>query len=89
MCTLNITLSDTLMNRIRPSFPSQQALLAYAQKQLEIMFTQFAEKQTQQADVLNEGMASALNFIDSLAVPGGHDIPLSEDSIASLSAQKY
>lgn len=44
MCTLNITLSDKLMERIRPSFSSQQALLAYAQKQLEIMLTQFAEQ---------------------------------------------
>lgn len=44
MCTLNITLSDTLMDRIRPCFSSQQALLAYAQKQLETMLTQFAEQ---------------------------------------------
>lgn len=46
MCTLNIKLSDTLMDRIRPSFPSQQAILAYAQKQLEMMFMQYAEQRT-------------------------------------------
>lgn len=89
MCTLNITLNDTLMDRIRPSFSSQQALLAYAQKQLEKIFTQFADKQAQQADKINDEMESALDFIDSLVVPGGHFIPLSEDSIESLSAQKY
>lgn len=77
------------MDRVRPSFSSQQALLAYAKKQLEIMFTQFAEKQAQLAEKSNDEMENALNFIDSLAVPGGHYIPLSEDSIESLSAQKY
>ena len=44
MCTLNITLSDALMDRIRPSFSSQQALLAYAQSQLEMMFIRLAEQ---------------------------------------------
>lgn len=77
------------MDRIRPSFSSQQALLAYAQKQLEMMFTQFAEKQTPQAGKLDDEMEGALNFIDSLAVSGERHIPLSEDSIESLSAQKY
>lgn len=46
MCTLNITLNDALMERIRPSFASQQAILAYAQKQLEEIFVRFAEQQT-------------------------------------------
>lgn len=46
MCTLNITLSDTLMERIRPSFASQQAILAYAQTQLEGIFVRFAEQNT-------------------------------------------
>ncbi len=44
MCTLNITLNDTLMDKIRPSFPSQQAIMAYAQKQLEEIFVRFAEQ---------------------------------------------
>lgn len=46
MCTLNITLSDALMERIRPAFPSQQAIQAYAQKQLEVLFVQYAEQLT-------------------------------------------
>lgn len=32
------------MDRIRPSFPSQQAIMAYAQKQLEEIFVRFAEQ---------------------------------------------
>ena len=44
MCTLNITLNDSLMDRIRPSFPSQQAIMAYAQKQLEEIFVRFVEQ---------------------------------------------
>lgn len=46
MCTLNITLNDALMERVRPSFPSQQAIMAYAQKQLEEIFVRFAEQQS-------------------------------------------
>ncbi len=34
------------MDRIRPSFPSQQAIMAYAQKQLEEIFIRFAEQHT-------------------------------------------
>ena len=44
MCTLNITLSDALMERIRPSFASQQAIMAFAQKQLEEIFVRFADQ---------------------------------------------
>ncbi len=32
------------MDKIRPSFPSQQAIMAYAQKQLEEIFVRFAEQ---------------------------------------------
>lgn len=46
MCTLNITLNDALMERIRPSFASQQAIMAYAQEQLEEIFVRFAEEHT-------------------------------------------
>lgn len=46
MCTLKITLSDALMEKIRPSFPSQQAIMTYAQKQLEEVFVRFAEEHT-------------------------------------------
>lgn len=77
------------MDRIRPAFSSQQALLAYAQKQLEMMFTQIAEEHVQQETKLDDAMNHAMNFIDSLAVPGGKHIPLSEDSIESLSSAKY
>lgn len=35
------------MDRIRPSFPSQQAIMVYAQKQLEEIFVRFAEQQAE------------------------------------------
>lgn len=47
MCTLNITLSDALMEKIRPSFASQQAIMAFAQKQLEEIFIRFADQHTE------------------------------------------
>lgn len=60
MCTLNITLNDTLMERIRPAFPSQQAIMAYAQKQLEEIFVRFAE----QHSALETPMMKSLNQLD-------------------------
>lgn len=47
MCTINITLNDALMERIRPSFSSQQAIIAYAQKQLEEIFNRFVEQHSE------------------------------------------
>lgn len=52
MCTFNITLNETLMERILPSFSSQQALKTYAQKQLEEVFIRFAEQQARSEDAL-------------------------------------
>lgn len=60
MCTLNITLNDALMERIRPSFASQQAIMAYAQKQLEEIFVRFAEQHTASETT----MMKSLNQLD-------------------------
>lgn len=60
MCTFNITLNETLMKRILPSFSSQQALKTYAQKQLEEVFIRFAEQQARSEDA----MIKPLNQLD-------------------------
>lgn len=60
MCTLNITLNDALMEKIRPSFASQQAIMAYAQKQLEEIFVRFAEQHTASETT----MMKSLNQLD-------------------------
>lgn len=44
MCTYNISLNDTLIEQVRPAFPSQEAITAWMQQQVERMLRQIAVK---------------------------------------------
>lgn len=48
MCTINLTLSDAVMEQIKPAFPSQEALVKYAQQQLENLFLKIAQQNKEQ-----------------------------------------
>lgn len=41
MCSYNITLNDTIIDKVRPSFPSEQALEQWLQQQLEAMILDY------------------------------------------------
>ena len=50
MCTINMTLSDAVIEQVRPNFPSQEALVAFAQQQLETILLKVArQNKTKQA----------------------------------------
>lgn len=44
MCTYNISLNDALVEQARPAFPSQEAITAWMQQQVERMLRQIAVK---------------------------------------------
>lgn len=44
MCTFNLTLDDDVMEQVRPAFPSQEALVKYAQQQLEDILKRIAKQ---------------------------------------------
>ena len=45
MCTYNISVSDSLMERIRPAFSSEEAVERWLQQQMNIVLLEFASKQ--------------------------------------------
>lgn len=51
MCTFNLTLSDDLMEQVRPAFPTQEALVKYAQQQLENIMLRLAKQQKEKQKI--------------------------------------
>ena len=45
MCSYNITLNDTLVEKVRPSFADDQALTLWLQQQLEAILLKFHARQ--------------------------------------------
>ena len=45
MCTYNISVSDSLMEEIRPAFPNEEAVERWLQQQMNIILLEFASKQ--------------------------------------------
>ena len=45
MCSYNITLSDTLVEKVRPSFADDKALELWLQKQMEELLLNFYQRQ--------------------------------------------
>lgn len=45
MCTYNISVSDTLMENIRPAFPNEEAVERWLQQQVDMILMEFATKQ--------------------------------------------
>ena len=45
MCTYNISVSDSLMEEIRPAFPNEEAVERWLQQQMNNILLEFAFKQ--------------------------------------------
>lgn len=73
MCTFNLTLSEDLVKLVRPGFPSQEAMVEYAQKQFEGIFIKFAsqrrvkESKVKSIDQLSPEMQALLTATAPLA----------------------
>ena len=46
MCSYNITLNDTLVEKVRPSFPDDQALTLWLQEQIEELLLNYCAQHT-------------------------------------------
>ena len=45
MCTYSFSFNDSLMERIRPSFPNEEAVVVWLQEQMNGLIVDFVEKQ--------------------------------------------
>lgn len=79
MQTLNFSI-DIPQDRVINVAQIKQRIMDFATQLLNVRTDQDNE---------NEDMERAMRFIDTLAVPGGENIPVNEDSIDSLVEQKY
>lgn len=50
MCTYNISIDDTLMERVRPAFADNAAIRAWMQSQVEILLWQMVVEKQGKAD---------------------------------------
>ena len=69
MCTYNITLNDTLVEKARPAFPDDKALQKWLQEQMSIVLERYLnsriEKEKAQETMVKESLTTAFNELHS------------------------
>ena len=45
MCTYNLSFNDSLIERIRPAFPNEEAVVQWMQQQMNVLLVEFAVQQ--------------------------------------------
>ena len=69
MCTYNITLNDTLVEKARPAFADDKALQNWLQEQmsiaLELFLSSGVEKKSAQQVMVEESLTTAFNELHS------------------------
>jgi len=68
MCTYNITLNDTLVERARPAFGDDKALQKWLQEQVSAVLERFLSSQAseaQQQAMVKESLTTAFNELYS------------------------
>lgn len=86
MCTYNIEIEDSVVSRIRSSFKDDSAIKAWMQEQVITLILQYEPKPKSQKQMDRN---SALEFVKSLAVPGGENVPADVPSVECLVESKY
>ncbi len=80
MCSYNITLSDTLMEKVRPSFADDKALERWLQQQLESIVLDLYMKQERQQPA---DLQAAPDIVLSLL---GAGMPVADDDLNGRNA---
>lgn len=88
MCTYNIDIEDSLVSRLKSSFKDDSAIKSWMQEQVVTLILQF-EAKTNMESQQKMDRKSALEYVKSLAVPGGKDVPADVPSIECLVESKY
>ena len=69
MCTYNITINDTLVEKARPAFADDKALQQWLQEQVSIALEHFLSKQKEaesaQKAMVKESLTAAFNELHS------------------------
>lgn len=69
MCTYNITLNDTLVEKARPAFPDDKALQSWLQEQMSIVLERFLsnrmESKSAQQTMVEESLTKAFDELHS------------------------
>lgn len=77
MCSYNITLNDTLVEKVRPSFADDQALTLWLQQQMErFLLDYFARQEESKGQKTNEQVVP--DVVLSLL---GAGLPLADDDL--------
>ena len=87
MCVYNIEIDEEVVSRVLPSFKDDSALKEWMQEQIVRLMKQYVVPASSGHKI--EGRKAALDFIKSLAVPGGYHIPMDEPEIGCLVSEKY
>ena len=88
MCTYSIEIEDSLMSRIRSSFKDDSAIKSWMQEQVVTLILQY-ESKTNVESHNKMDRKSALEYVKSLAIPGGEDIPTDVSGVECLVESKY
>ena len=88
MCTYNIEIEDSIVSRIRPAFKDDSAIKAWMQEQVVMLMMQYDSTRCDENKKLQD-RKSALDFIKSLAVPGGEKVPAEISEVDCLISEKY
>lgn len=88
MCTYNIEIEDSLVSRIRSSFKDDSAIKSWMQEQVVTLILQY-ESKTNVESQKKMNRRSALEYVKSLAVSGGEDVPADVSGVECLVDSKY
>lgn len=88
MCTYNIDIEDSLVSRLKSSFKDDTAIKSWMQEQVVMLILQF-ESKTNMESQKKIDRKSALEYVKSLAVPGGEDVPVDMSGVECLVESKY
>lgn len=76
MCTFNLTLSDAIIEQARPAFPSRDAMVEYAQQQLESIFKKLVRQHNLGQNVRSiEELSPEIQEMLSLTAPLKGTVP--------------
>ena len=77
MCSYNITLNDSLVEKVRPSFPDDQALTLWLQQRMEELLLEYYARQKPSHNI----SADEEHIPDVVLSLLGAGIPLADDDL--------
>ena len=89
MCTYNLEIAENIVSRVRPSFKDDRALKDWMQQQIIKLMLHYDAKPQHSTAPARISREEALEFVKSLAVCGGENVPADISAIECLVSEKY